>query len=201
MIKWITELLPQCCDFETERDCKDYGCKCCIKCGDDTCSPCVQTGGECRAECRADEHEDKENKCQFYDNGNGCKCCKKCEANPECTDNFGFCVTNPIDCPRGTFPSTGCCGGCFCCKPVMEESEDGACSENGAYCSETDECAAGFWSEFGACFKTVTVQGLESTESGYCCVPKVKAPSRRDFIHQNPNLDGPGRRHPKYLRD
>lgn len=219
MIKWITELVPQWCDFEETKECKDYGCKCCIKCGDDSCSTCVQTGGECRSECRADEQEDTDNQCTYYNNGSGCKCCKKCEATSECTDASGKCVTNPNDCPLGTFASTGCCGGCYCCKPVLQEANPGDCSDNGAYCSETEECASGFWSKFGACLKTLTVAGLESTELGYCCVPKVAATRREiNLVAGARNIERPpyglngaavhperpkyGRRsHPKYLQD
>ncbi|CAL4143249.1 unnamed protein product, partial [Meganyctiphanes norvegica] len=60
-LKWAVELYPQCCDFEPVEPCRDYSCKCCIKCGDDKCSPCVETGGNCRAECRAGELEDEKN--------------------------------------------------------------------------------------------------------------------------------------------
>ncbi|CAL4158111.1 unnamed protein product, partial [Meganyctiphanes norvegica] len=136
---------------------------------------CVQTGGECRIECRTDELEDKTNQCSYYNDGSGCKCCKKCEANYECIEAYGICATDPEWCPYGTYASTGCCGGCYCCKPVWTPVKGGQCDTyDGAYCSETDECAPGYYPCFGECFAPYYSEGHTRIEQGYCCVPKKK---------------------------
>ncbi|CAL4243333.1 unnamed protein product, partial [Meganyctiphanes norvegica] len=100
-----------------------------------------------------------------------------CELTDECADVFGKCHTDPSDCPVGSAASTGCCGGCFCCKPVLQPIPNipgpGGCQEAGSYCSETDDCAAGYYACFGQCIKSIWQGGLHRTELGYCCVPKV----------------------------
>jgi len=177
-LRWAVDLYPQCCDFDPIEPCRDYGCRCCIKCNDDKCSPCIETGGECRKECRAGEVEDKTNTCSYHNNGTGCKCCKTCEATSECTDAQGKCVTDPNDCHQGTFASTGCCGGCYCCKPILEPIPDTPCERTGGICSETGEdCPTGYYACFGECSKTTFIAGLKSIQLGFCCIPKQAASS------------------------
>merc|ERR1719369_1785458 len=209
-LKWAVELYPSCCDFAPVEECRDYSCKCCIKCSDDECSPCVQTGGNCRKECRAEELEDEINLCSYNNNGTGagtgCKCCKKCEAQSECTDAEGICVTDPANCLHGTFASTGCCGGCYCCKPVLQPVIGSVCEQTNGICSETGEdCPAGYYGCFGECSKTTFAAGLQSVELGYCCIPKQTASQGTGRIDQlalmmNQAQQQHGRRnHPKQL--
>ncbi|CAL4122619.1 unnamed protein product [Meganyctiphanes norvegica] len=180
-LRWITHLYPEWCDFKTPYPCRDYSCTCCVKCAEDKCSDCVQTGGNCRVECRSDEKEDKKNLCKYSDQiqqGGGCKCCKLCEPTPYCLDLYGICHTHPDDCPTGSAATTGCCGGCYCCKPTLQPipatgGSPGGCYEPGSYCSETDDCSPGYYACFGQCIKTLWHAGLQSTELGYCCVPKA----------------------------
>ncbi|CAL4124255.1 unnamed protein product [Meganyctiphanes norvegica] len=199
-LKWAVKLYPQCCDFEPVEPCRDYGCKCCIKCGSDECSRCVETGGNCRLVCRAGELEDEINVCSYYNNGTGCKCCKSCEATSECTDAYGICVTDPYNCPTGTYASTGCCGGCYCCKPVLVPNLPSGCQETGAYCATTGDCAIGFYSCFGDCIKTLYIGGLYTTELGFCCTPKQKASrSRSEAVPFLLNQQGDNHKHPRQL--
>ncbi|CAL4060912.1 unnamed protein product [Meganyctiphanes norvegica] len=172
-LRWAMDIYPHCCDFTPAIPCKDYSCTCCIKCADDKCSPCVETGGECRKECRVREQEDTVNKCEYHNGGeDGCKCCKNCEATDECTGAEGICRPNADDCPFGTYASTGCCGGCYCCKPALQVIPDTNCALKDSYCSETPECENGYYSCFGECSKTIYNSGLSKTVFGYCCIRK-----------------------------
>ncbi|CAL4140764.1 unnamed protein product, partial [Meganyctiphanes norvegica] len=127
----------------------------------------------CRTKCRAREQEDTINVCSYHNGGvDGCKCCKSCEAEDECTHAQGICRTNHDDCPHGTYASTGCCGGCYCCKPVLQVIPDTNCAIKDGYCSETPECENGYYSCFGECSKTIHNSGLNTTVFGYCCINK-----------------------------
>ncbi|CAL4062287.1 unnamed protein product, partial [Meganyctiphanes norvegica] len=173
ILNWAAHLYPKCCDFTPVEPCRDYSCVCCIRCDSDKCSPCVQTGGNCREHCRTNELEDKTNVCSYYNGGSGCKCCKKCQANPECIEAEGICATDPEWCPYGTYASTGCCGGCYCCKPAWTPVIGGPCDNtDGAYCSETPECEPGFYSCFGECYAAYYNGVHRREEQGYCCAPK-----------------------------
>ncbi|CAL4124254.1 unnamed protein product, partial [Meganyctiphanes norvegica] len=202
-LKWAVHLYKECCDFDPVEHCRDYSCKCCVICGDDKCSPCIETGGNCRKVCRADEQIDWINKCSFYkDDGEGCQCCKRCEATYECTDAYGHCKPNKEYCPHGTYASTGCCGGCTCCKPVQQPVVDSYCEYAGGYCLQGDEheCAAGYYKCFGECSETQTHGGLKSVVLGTCCVPKKTGPVHpiRSIDQFDQVMQG-ARRHPKQL--
>ncbi|CAL4058874.1 unnamed protein product [Meganyctiphanes norvegica] len=167
-LNWIIGAVLPKCDYEQPL-CKDYGCTCCIKCGADKCSKCTETGGNCRTQCRSDEMHDLFSKCTYP----GCYCCKKCTMKNECIEAKGTCAPNHYDCPGGTAASSGCCGGCFCCKPELQKLL--ACErKTGSYCAATEDgCVEGYYACFGECEATSFHNGLRKPVVGYCCSPKT----------------------------